>query len=377
MEELFKNITELIEKIESSNIKCKAVVGFDGFVDELVHAVNIRKSPDEYERIKTLKSFGERISKAAGLSTNIEKVPLKIKLGGNGPIMCDTLINLGLDLTYIGALGEDDIHEVFKNMTKNCRAISICDPSYTEAYEFEDGKLITSKQNSMKEINWDLIDKKIGLSTLRELIEECKLLAMVNWTTLPYMNEIFENMISKINPYIKSTDKFVFFDLADIEKRTEEDVIKVIKLISNFNLKFKAILGLNKKECFDVAKVLKLSSISEKNYTNMDLKETCREISEKIDVYAIVVHPVDEALSYCNGIYYHTLGPFTANPKITTGAGDNFNAGFCFGQLLDLSIELSLLLGTAVSGYYVREGKSPNKEELVSFLKDWRNILYR
>ncbi|WP_454053162.1 hypothetical protein [Clostridium sp. Marseille-Q7071] len=375
MEELFKNITELIEKIENSNIKCKAVVGFDGFVDELVHAVDIRKSPGEYERIKTLKSFGERISKAAGLSTNIEKVPLKIKLGGNGPIMCDALINLGLDLTYIGALGEDDIHEVFKDMTKNCRTISICNPSYTEAYEFEDGKLITSKQNSMKEINWDLIDKKIGLSTFRELIEECKLLAMVNWTTLPYMNEILENMISKINPYIKSTDKFVFFDLADIEKRTEEDVIKVLNLISNFNLKFKAILGLNKKECFDVAKVLKLPSIDGKNYNNMDLRATCREISENIDVYAVVVHPVDEALSYCNGTYYHTLGSFTANPKITTGAGDNFNAGFCFGQLLDLSIQLSLLLGTAVSGYYVREGKSPNKEELVNFLKDWRDTL--
>ena len=377
MEELFKNITELIEKIKNSNIKCKAVVGFDGFVDELVHAVDIRKSPDEYERIKTLKSFGERISKAAGLSTNVEKVPLKIKLGGNGPIMCDTLINLGLDLTYIGALGEGDIHEVFKDMTKNCRALSICNPSYTEAYEFEDGKLITSKQNSMKEINWSLIDKKIGISVFKELIEECKLLAMVNWTTLPYMNEIFENMISEINPYIKSTDKFVFFDLADIEKRTEEDVIKVLNLISNFNLKFKAILGLNKKECFDVAKVLKLPSIDGKNYSNMDLRSTCREISENINIYAVVVHPVDEALSYCKGICYHTLGPFTANPKITTGAGDNFNAGFCFGQLLDLSIQLSLLLGTAVSGYYVREGKSPNKEELVNFLKDWRDTLYK
>lgn len=375
MENLFKNITELIGNIENSNIKCKAVVGFDGFVDELVHAVDIRRSPDEYERIKTLKSFGERISKAAGLSTNIEKVPLKIKLGGNGPIMCDTLINLGLDLTYIGALGEDDIHEVFKDMTKNCRALSICSPSYTEAYEFEDGKLITSKQNSMKEINWSLIDKKIGISVFKELIEECKLLAMVNWTTLPYMNEIFENIVSKIIPHMKSTDKFVFFDLADIEKRTEEDVIKVLNLISNFNLKFKAILGLNKKECFDVAKVLKLPSIDGKNYNNMDLRATCREISENIKIYAVVVHPVDEALSYCKGNCYHTLGPFTASPKITTGAGDNFNAGFCFGQLLDLSIQLSLLLGTAVSGYYVREGKSPNKEELLRFLKEWRDTL--
>src|SRR5205823_13175828 len=43
-------------------------------------------------------------------------------------------------------------------------------------------------------------------------------------------------------------------------------------------------------------------------------------------------------------------GPFTPKPKITTGAGDHFNSGFCLGKLLGFSTELCLLTGVTTSG---------------------------
>ena len=55
-------------------------------------------------------------------------------------------------------------------------------------------------------------------------------------------------------------------------------------------------------------------------------------------------------------------------PKISTGGGDNFNAGFCLGQLLGLGYRDSMLLGMAVSGYYVENGKSPSAQELAGHL---------
>ena len=88
-----------------------------------------------------------------------------------------------------------------------------------------------------------------------------------------------------------------------------------------------------------------------------------------------MVHPVKEAATVCNGEYYHTLGPYEPEPKLTTGAGDNFNAGFCFGQVLGLSPKESLILGTATSGYYVRNAESPTKEKLISFLEEWCSSL--
>ena len=48
------------------------------------------------------------------------------------------------------------------------------------------------------------------------------------------------------------------------------------------------------------------------------------------------------------------------------------NAGFCFGQVLGLSVQLSLLLGVVTSGYYVRNSKSPTLEDIINFLENWR-----
>ena len=44
-------------------------------------------------------------------------------------------------------------------------------------------------------------------------------------------------------------------------------------------------------------------------------------------------------------------------PKISTGAGDHFNAGFCLGRVLGFWLAESLCAGVATSGYYVRTGE--------------------
>jgi sugar/nucleoside kinase (ribokinase family) len=53
-----------------------------------------------------------------------------------------------------------------------------------------------------------------------------------------------------------------------------------------------------------------------------------------------------------------------AQPNIKTGAGDHFNAGFCFGRLIDASLHDSLLLATEVAHHYVRTGESPTMNTL-------------
>jgi len=45
-----------------------AFVGLDGFVDEIVHAVDTRKNATEYTRLNTITDFGDRIKEAAGRS---------------------------------------------------------------------------------------------------------------------------------------------------------------------------------------------------------------------------------------------------------------------------------------------------------------------
>lgn len=83
----------------------------------------------------------------------------------------------------------------------------------------------------------------------------------------------------------------------------------------------------------------------------------------------VVVHPVQFAAAADANGTTHVVGPFTAKPKITTGAGDHFNAGFCIGRMLGLGLAESLQTGVATSGFYVRSAKSPSAADLVKFLR--------
>lgn len=372
-ENLKNNINSLLNHLEKPNNKItKAVIGLDGFVDQILHAVKTRPDANNYIRMETLKEFGEFICKAAGLSANIEFIPLKNKLGGNGPIMSNALSTYNLDVTYIGAVGEESINPVFNEMSKKSTVINISNPGLTDAVEFLDGKLMIGKRECLKDVNWIRLKEKIGIKKLTSIFEEATLVGLENWTMLPYMTEIWIGLINEVLPNLTNkNDKYIFFDLADPENRLKADILEALSIIRNFSSKFKVILGLNEKEAYEIAKVLDISSSKDK----LALDDLVKLISEKINMYCLVVHPVKEAYAVCNGEIFNTLGPYEPNPKLTTGAGDNFNAGFCFGQTLGLSPQLSLILGVATSGYYVRNAESPTLEDIITFLKDWENTL--
>ncbi|MEJ6951089.1 carbohydrate kinase family protein [Natronospora cellulosivora (SeqCode)] len=372
--ELVKNIGQLINEISDNDFsKVNAVIGVDGFVDEIIHVVDKRENAEKYSRLKKIDELGTKILKAAGLSANIELVPKQIKLGGNGPILANALVEYGNRVTYIGALGDGDVHSVFKDMVYRCEnIISIANPGHTDAIEFEDGKLMLGKLESLKDINWDNIKNKIKLDKLASLLDETDLLGLENWTMVPYMNTIWEGMINEVFPLMNREDRggIAFFDLADPEKRTDEDIIEALNLLAKFEEKFKVILGLNLKEAIEISEVLGLEI--NKIDGAYELKDLTRKVAKELNIYCLVVHPVDKASAFCNGEYYETPGPYTAKPMLTTGAGDNFNAGFCLAQSLGLPVQISLVMGTATSGYYVRNAKSPNKEALLEFLNDWK-----
>lgn len=373
MQGLKNDIANLTEKLKNFNkTQYKAVMGLDGFVDQILHAVETREDADNYTRMKTLHDFGEKVCKAAGLSTSVEFVPLKSKLGGNGPIMSNALSSYGLDITYIGALGTPTIDPVFAPMAEKSKLISIANPGLTDAVEFLDGKLIIGKRQSLKDVNWNKLKETIGIDNLISLVEESDLVGLENWTMLPYMTDIWKGMLNEVVPHLSNNNKkLIFFDLADPENRLKEDILEALSVIQDFSENFNVILGLNLKEATEIGDILEVTD----GFSEVSLEVLTTEIAKKLNIYCLVVHPVKEAAAVCNGEYYHTLGPFEPNPKLTTGAGDNFNAGFCFGQVLGLSPKESLILGTATSGYYVRNAESPNFENVIEFLSNWGNSI--
>jgi len=347
----------------------KMIIGLDGFVDEIIHVVDKRQDFSNYTRVEHMGDFGGRIAKAAGLSTNIEFVTQQTKLGGNGPIYSNALLEYGVRVTYIGAIGLPDIHPVFKPMAEKAEAVyPLCDPGHTDAVEFVDGKVMLGKHFGLSSITWERFKEHLGgAGKIAEMIGRCNLFGMENWTMLPHMSRIWEGLIAEVFPLLpEAAEKpAAFFDLADPEKRTEADILEAMALIGRFESKFKTILGLNKKELFEIAEVFGIAG--------GDLKTCTMAVYDKLGIGCLVVHPTEEAVCVVGGEYFQADGPYCPNPKLTTGAGDNFNAGFCLARSLGLDPQSSLLLGVATSGYYVRNAKSPTYGEIIKFLENWRN----
>ena len=107
-------IPKVLEEINSTSFSLSsrnAVVGLDGFVDKIVAPVEKRHGlGDQFDPVPTIAEMGEKISAAAGKSANIELYPRFEKLGGNGPIMANAMLSLGMGVRYVGALGHPNIH---------------------------------------------------------------------------------------------------------------------------------------------------------------------------------------------------------------------------------------------------------------------------
>src|SRR4030095_10951872 len=161
-----------------------AFLGLDGFVDKIIHVVDKRDGAESFQRLPTISKFAERIAAAAGHSTNIEVITERTKLGGNGPILANALASFGLKVTYLGALGYPNLHPVFADFAKRAEVHSIAEPGYTDALEFEDGKIMLGKHQSLNQMNWENIKSRFGAEKFSTHFAGADLIGFVNWTML-------------------------------------------------------------------------------------------------------------------------------------------------------------------------------------------------
>jgi len=362
-------INDLLNKSERPE-PIRSFIGFDGFIDEIVHVIDNRSDVDTFTRIKTIEEYARRLMGGSGLSTNVEIVSKMRKIGGNGPNFAQALIMLGVDAVYAGSVGKDSFDPVFDEFKEATELIGLADPGFSQCFEFDDGKVIVSKLETLKEVTPELIVSKIGEERLLKILCESELIAMNNWTMLPHMSEIWEMILRDYVPEMKKccgvSDKVIFIDIADPEKRSDDDIKRALEILGSYTeAGFKTVLGLNKKEGCEITEVL-----GEKidDFAVYPLENICRYIREKVNLTCLVVHPVDSAAVITADQYTEVPGPYCDKPKLTTGAGDNFNAGFMFGYMNGLSLKESLRCGVGASGFYVRYARSANLKELAEFL---------
>ncbi len=343
-------------------------LGLDGFVDEIIAVVDERQDARNYTRIPTISALAERIAAAAGRSTNVELVTTRTKLGGNGPIMANALAAFGVKVTYLGSLGYPTLHPVFEDFATRADVHTIADPGRTDALEFEDGKLLFGKMFPLAEVTWDNITKHGKRPLVEQQMAAASLVGFVNWTMLPYMSDIWDAMQREICPGLGGPRRWMFFDLADPEKRPIDERRRALDLIVGFQKHFDCILGLNEKEAFEIGEVLGLTGY---DHSRPSLQALTGALRKAVAVDTLVVHPTRHALACSGGPVDDVDGPFVAKPLITTGAGDHFNSGFVLGKLLGLTNSQALLCGVSTSGFYVRTGRSPSVSDIAGLMRQW------
>ena len=347
-------------------LKFSCLLGFDGFIDSILQVVDQRQTATKYLPYTSVKPFAKKLGEAAGKSANFEVVPTMEKIGGNGPLMAFAMSTLGAPVEYMGMCGYPKLHPVFTEFAKRAKVHSFAEPAQTSALEFNDGKIMLGQLASVQDANWETMQARLGDKVMQKLWSSAAFVGMVNWTMLPHMSAIWKKLLTEYKPVKPDKRKHLFFDLADPAKRIEADLLAALKIIGEFQVDNDVTIGLNESEAMHVAKVLRLRGGTK---TPQACASLAGAIREKMGVQVVVIHPIQYACAADAEGEVFVTGPYTSKPKISTGAGDHFNAGFSIARLLGLGLPHSLQLAVAASGFYVRHGNSPNREQLVRFLQ--------
>jgi sugar/nucleoside kinase (ribokinase family) len=337
--------------------------GFDGFVDSIARVIETRENGQEPGYFASIESFGHYILQKKSSSFSIEIETHTTKIGGNMPIMSNAMALLGTKVNCIGAFGYPHLHEQFKSLPPSCNLLSFAQPGTATALEFGDGKIMMADMAALHKTGWEEIKARIPLATMINLYASSDMFALLNWSEIDASSGIWKGIIKDVLIAYDSKTQFAFFDLSDCSKRTEESIQEMLALINDFAKRTRVILSLNRNEAGIVYKILSGKT------GDFDISEQAAGIFDHMKIETVIIHTSKEVIAISGQGRFSLSTFFAAQPLLSTGAGDNFNAGFCTAMLLELDMESALIVANATSGYYVRNGKSGQLNDIVELLE--------
>jgi hypothetical protein len=249
-------------------------------------------------------------------------------------------------------------------MSPNCSLHTIGDTISATALEFNNSKVIMFDPGPYNNLTWEGIKNILGIERIEQLISGKQLISFLNWSEIENSSQIWEGVLDEILPSIVQTGEkpFFFSDFSDCSRRSKKEIQFAIELLGRFRNYFKVIISLNQNEAGLIAWA------SDRQEFSSD-EEFIKELFGAINTDVLVIHRTKDALAY-DGVAYEKCDTFFCKePKILTGGGDNFNAGFCYALFQNFNLFQSLLVANAVSGSYVKTGISPDVNKLIDFLQ--------
>lgn len=341
----------------------KVALGFDGYIDSIVRIVKGKRGDATCLYFDDSTEFGRYIVGKGDRNFSFELEQELFKVGGNMPITANAFARLGCKVDCVGAMGLPDIHHIFRQMSPNCSLYSYAEPGMSTAVEFRNNKMMMAESTQINNANWAFIREQIGIEVLRTIFSGKDLIGLLNWSELAHSTGVWEGLLSEVLPFIKSTrpKPIGLFDLSDCSKKSTEELMTAIRLIQRFSDYWEVILSLNMNES-----ALVYNALLPDAGTTPGISDTARAISDATGLPKILVHHATEACCcHRDGITYRANRKLD-NPRLLTGAGDNFNTGFCTALLLEMSVGQALEMGHAVTRHYITHGESPSLTQILT-----------
>jgi hypothetical protein len=362
---LSDTIPSIVASLSRSKISPKsAFLGFDACIDNIVRVVKDKKENDEHGFYNNSREFGEFLISKENRSCGVELHTHLSKMGGNMVITGNALGNLGVKADCVGTFGLPEILPVFKSISPNCTLLTVGETITATALEFNDSKFILFDPGPYNDLSWNGIKAILGIEKIKDLFSGKQLISFLNWSEIQNSTEIWEGILEEIIPCINSNDraKCFFTDFSDCSRKPKDEIKSVNNLLGRFNQYFKVILSVNQNEADIIAEAFEISGY------NSD-EEFIKALFNVINTNILIIHRPKDALAYDGAVFEKCATFFCGEPKILTGGGDNFNAGFCYAMLHDMNLFQSLVVANAVSGSYVKTGLSPDVKQLKKFLE--------
>lgn len=247
-----------------------------------------------------------------------------IDIGGSGGIFAASLAALGTKTEIIGKIGNDFLGEYIKNSLKN--------------FNVGLDHLISSKNTTGITVNLSYLKDKAQISSLGLVntlnlsdidIGEIKNIRHVHFSSYYLMSKLKRDYLWLINE-MKSLDRSLTFSMDTNDDPSEvwdDEIYEIIKKLD--------IFFVNKKEAICITK-------------KKSEKEALDYLSKFVNT--VIVKMGNSGYIAKRGKKYFQEDAIKANFRDSTGAGDNFDAGFIHGYLNNLRIENCLKIANICGG---------------------------
>ena len=362
MQHLITQLTNKRETIKSH----PATIGFDGFIDTIVKLIKHKDSagkPVNY--FNSAADWANHILGKKGANFSIELTQCSIKAGGNTPNMANAMAKLGLTVNCAGALGYPVIDPIFSQLPATCRLYSFATPGTCQAIEFGEGKMMLANMDELNKVDWNILKLRIPVNKLIEIFDAASIIGLLNWGEMVAATGFWKGLLQDVLPFCRTNmNKLFFVDLSDCTGRTKDETLAALELLKHFSSYGKLILSLNHNESIFIHTLLS-GTVPD----NIDTKTLGEEIFLHLEPGTLLLHNHSGAVAFRKNDFAQKDSFFIEAPKLLTGAGDNFNAGFCFAQLMELGLEDSLTIAHLVAACYIKNGESPDWNALINALE--------